>query len=365
MINSEQLKNKELNEYEYSNKSIHLHSSPINITLCTTYKCNMKCIFCLGRGEDPDFSYDIYKNIFDKKLNLVLKKATDICFTGWGEFLLWPGIENFLDYLNKEFPHTNKILTTNGAALSDNLIYKMIESFYTIQISLHTSQPLIHRLLTQSNSFEQILRQLDKLVFLRNQRGSQSQLWVALIFLATSLNIENLPAFVDFAGSHGANHVICNYLTVFKPEQLGLSCFFLPSTTNQKFDEAQIIAQKYNIRLNLPPRFGVKNVIEERNICQDPWKAITIDALGNIHTCCFTSKPIGNLNTDDFESIWNSEEYKELRSYLIEGRLHERCKNCYKFSPVNINDIRSHITFRNSIEKNDIFEILALEKQLP
>lgn len=358
----EQLRNKRINDQEYSSRETHLESGPTNIILCTTYKCNMKCIFCLGRGADPDFDYEIYKNIFEKKMGLFLRKADQICFTGWGEFLLWPEIINFLDYLNKEMPDANKTFTTNGLSLTEEVIHRILVSRYTIQISLHTSNPLTHKMLTQSGCFEQIIMHLDKLIELRKQRDLESRLWIALVFLITSLNIENLPDFVKFAGMRGINSVICNYITIFQPEQLGLTCFFLPETTNRMFDEAQKAVRKYDMDLSLPPKFGAKKAIQQPGVCEEPWKTVFIDALGNVLTCCYAGEPIGNLNTDDFESIWNGKEYRELRSALIEGRPHIRCKNCFKFLPMNVDDIRSHITFRNEKNKEDIFRVLELEK---
>ena len=360
-MRSGQSENKALNEKEYAARKDILQSGPSNIILCSTYKCNMSCIFCLGRGQDPDFNCDIYKTIFENKLRRFLENATDICFTGWGEFLLWPGAADFLGYLNEHFPEANKILTTNGTPLSEAMASKMIIGNYTVQVSLHTSDALIHRSLTQSDFFEQIVINLDNLILLRNENSCHSRLWIVLMFLVTSLNIENLPDFVDFAGLRGANEVFCNYITIFLPEQIGLSCFFSPQNTNRIFDEAQKRAQRYSMRLNLPPRFGLTGGMQRESVCQAPWNTVFIDGLGNIHPCCFSGRPIGNINMDDFGAIWNGENYRELRSCLAENRPHERCKDCYKFSSVNVNDIKSHITFRDIRAKEDIFKRLNLE----
>lgn len=363
MMNAEQLLNKESNEREYSLGNIYLQSRPTHIVLCTTYKCNMKCSFCSGRGEDPDFNHKIYEDIFERKLLQVFKKATHIFFNGWGEILIWPGIDNFLDYLNKYFPEARKTFTTNGLALSERLINKIAESNYTIQVSLHSCQSLIHSLLTQSDHFDQIVSQLDKLILLKKRKDNPESLWIVLMFLITTVNIKNLPDFVDFAGLRGIDEIFCNYITVYRPEQLGLSCFFVPQAVNSIFDEAQERSKKYNnMKLHLPPRFQEKTSVQQNSKCQDPWSNIFIDALGNVHPCCFSGKPIGNINSDDFETIWNGEQYRQLRKSLAEGKPHDRCKNCYKFSPINVNDIRSHITFRDIGIKEDILKFSDSKK---
>ncbi|MGD9015405.1 MAG: radical SAM/SPASM domain-containing protein [Candidatus Omnitrophota bacterium] len=320
----------------------------------------MKCIFCLERGNDPNFSLDVYKNLFMSKLGSNINRATHLFNTGWGEILMFPEMEDFLDYLNKKLPRVTKVFTTNGVPLNKNLILKLTEGRYDLQISLHTSNPLIHRLLTQTNYFEQIVSQIRELVFLRRERNL-SNLYINLIFLVTSLNIENLPDFVDFSGQLGVNSVTCNYLTIFKSEHIKLSCFFLKDSTNKMFDEAQKRAQKYNIKFFLPPRFGSGGEVNKIELCRDPWDHLFVDALGNILPCCYAGEPIGNLNNSDFSSIWNGDEYAQLRSSLIRGEPHERCRDCFKFSSTNIDDIKSHITFRCT-NKNEILASLGIRE---
>lgn len=147
-MTSEQFNNKTLNDIEYFSRKVKLESTPPNIILSTSYKCNMKCIFCLPRTNDPDFSMDIYQNLFRKRLGDPIKKANQVQFTGWGEIFLLLGIEEFLDYLNNNMPEVTKGFTTNGMPLNQSLVLKIVESKYAIQISLHASNALLHRLLT-------------------------------------------------------------------------------------------------------------------------------------------------------------------------------------------------------------------------
>lgn len=361
-MTTEQLDNEALNDVEYSTRQVKLQSTPSNIILCTSFKCNMKCIFCLERGNDPDFNIDTYKNLFENKLGDAIKKATHVYYTGWGEFLLFPGIEDFIDHLNSRIPEVTKVFTTNGSPLNQNLVQKMSEGNYTIQISLHASNALLHRLLTQTDYFEQIRKQIEYLVYLKNQR-KQSNFFISLIFVVTALNIENLPEFIDFAGELGIDAVSATYITIFKPEHIKLSCFFLKETTNRMFDEAEKRAKRYNLRLDLPPRFGTKEIFKDTEPCRDPWDHIYVDALGNILTCCYAGEPIGNLNNKDFVTIWNGDEYIELRGSLIGGMSHKRCSNCFKFRTFNVGDIRSHITSRRYDQEN-ILKELGLEQKV-
>ena len=78
------------------------------------------------------------------------------------------------------------------------------------------------------------------------------------------------------------------------------------------------------MELNLPLRFNTGESLNKIEPCRYVWDHIFIDTSGSICSCCYAGESIGNLNNSDFFSIWNSEEYRGLRSSLIEGRLHRR-----------------------------------------
>lgn len=358
-MDTELFSNKKLNEAEYSSGKVILQSTPTSLIFLTSYNCNMKCIFCFDRGDELNFSLGTYKNYFEPKLKSAISNAQYMYFTGWGEILLLPEINEFIDYLNRNYPEMDKLFTTNGMALNDELVEKLIEGRYALQISLHASSALLHCLITQTERFGQIEKQLRHIVMLKKEK-KLGHPWLNLIFVITSLNIENLPDFIDFAGTMGANEVTCHYLTIFKPEHVKLSCFFLKETTNRIFAIAEERAMKYNMRLTLPPRFGMKKSAHEIAPCRDPWTHILVDPRGNILPCCYAGTPIGNLNEKDFMSIWNSQEYADLRGSLLMNKPNARCVNCSRASPSNIDDIRSHVTSRAC--KKEILKMIGLEE---
>lgn len=54
--------------------------------------------------------------------------------------------------------------------------------------------------------------------------------------------------------------------------------------------------------------------------CPAPWKVFFVEANGNARPCCLISKPMGNINEQTFEEIWNGELYQELRRTFIEQK---------------------------------------------
>ncbi len=336
-------KNLLLNDFEYSTGKLHLESSPEGIGIGAHYSCNAKCIFCLG-GKPKIFSFERYKNFFEPKLGTFIAKAKFLNLCGFGELLLMPGIEEFLDYLNGRIPKVNKIYTTNGTPLINNEFLAMLtKGRSAIEVSLHTCDRQLHRTLTKLNTFDQITAGIKRLISLRKHKAYPT---VVAVFLANTLNIENLPDFVEFSARLGVDRVICNYMTVYHPAHLKFSCFFKQEITNEAFKRAEETAQKLNFEIILPPKFGEDNNSMRQPRCGDPWKYFYVENESSVLPCCFAGEHAGYLEKVDFETIWNGSQYKNLRNSLIQGRPNESCRYCYKYHSSNVNDIRSHINSR-------------------
>lgn len=338
-------KNLLLNDFEYALGKITLESTPEGIGIGAHYLCNAKCIFCLG-GKPKLFSLERYKNFFEKKLGSVINKARYVNLCGFGELFLMPGIEEFLGYINEKIPHANKIFTTNGIPLNNKISNLLAESKSAVEISLHASNSQLHRLLTRTNAFEQIVENIRQLVSLRKDIARPS---ISLVYLINTLNIENLPDFVEFAAGLGVNEILCGYMTVFAPVHLKLSCFFKQEITNSCLEEAEERARKLKILIKLPPKFGRGLQIGKIRLCSDPWKYFYVENEGSVLPCCYAGYHIGYLDQNEFEIIWNGTNYRYLRDSLIKGTPHEWCKYCYRYRSENVNDIRSHINFKPGV----------------
>jgi MoaA/NifB/PqqE/SkfB family radical SAM enzyme len=332
-----------LNDLEYELGKLSLESTPEGIGIGAHYSCNAKCIFCLGGSHKP-FSLQRYKEFFEQKLGHIICRARYLNLCGFGELLLMPGIEEFIDYINNKIPAVNKIYTTNGIALMNNEVITLLtKSQSVVEISLHASNSKLHKLLTRTDSFEQIKSQIKKLVSLRKEKNSPA---VCLVFLLNTLNVENLPDFVELASDLGVDEVICNYMTVFHRSHLKLSCFFKQELTVESFNKALERGRKLKMSIRLPPMFGVDKQASKARICSDPWKYFYVENEGSVLPCCFAGDHVGYLDRVDFWTIWNGAHYKGLRDSLSKKQPLDWCKYCYKYDSSNVNDIRSHISSR-------------------
>ncbi len=85
--------------------------------------------------------------------------------------------------------------------------------------------------------------------------------------------------------------------------------------------------------LVLPPLEGIpEDMPEIVQACQRPWTGLYVENNGFVKVCCFDVKPIGNLDEQSFDEIWNGPLARELRRSFLEDRAPEGCRNCFIFA---------------------------------
>lgn len=343
LFKQNQKDNSQLNDKEFELRKIMLESSPKAFFLQAAGPCNSYCTFC-SRGADYEF-FKLSEHIerFNEKIGTFLQKAEQIILTGSGEFLLLPEAEEILDYFDYSFPQAEKMFSTNGSGLIPKICDKIAnsKSKYTIHVSLHSSTSSLHKVMTRMDCFYKIVGQLNYLLKLKKNTGNPT---INLIFVATTLNIEDLPNFVRFAANLGVDKVICYYNYIYVPSQKYLSCFFKQEVTNKIIDEAERIARSLNIKIDLPPKFGLKDYLKP-GICREPWSQIMLNSKNDIIPCDAAEDSNESLERKDFTEVWNGPYYRSIRKGLVDGTF--SCfKHCFRANPSAVNDFRSHVIHR-------------------
>jgi len=332
--------NNSVRDLEISQKKIRLESTPSYITIGAHYNCNASCVFCLG-GDYPSFTLEKYKNFFEPKLKHVLEKAVNIGFCGFGEILLHPEIGAILDYLNATLPDQSKAFTTNGIMLNETICQKLTDGKYDVMISLHASNGTLHEKLTRTKKFDDILKNVKRLVELKKQK--QSKLSINMVFVVTQDNIEDLISFIKLSKELSTDCVSANYITMFETPHVDMSVFWIKEKANAILSEAEKYKDGFSV--NLPLKFQIYQK-SDNVACRDPWEFFYTEVQGSVNPCCLAGNHIGNLNDSSFEDIWNSGGYFMLREGIVTGNIHTWCKNCLKYDKNNVNKLLSHITFR-------------------
>jgi radical SAM protein with 4Fe4S-binding SPASM domain len=69
-----------------------------------------------------------------------------------------------------------------------------------------------------------------------------------------------------------------------------------------------------------------------KTVCAVPWMHLAFEPSGKVVPCCLTSAHnyfAGDLTTETIDQIWNSENMKNLRKDMIEGREPAVCNKCF------------------------------------
>jgi len=131
---------------------------PKNITLDATNTCNARCIFCDVLQAEPLTREKIERLL--RQIRPALPHTQELAFVGWGEFLLMPGVADFLREMDRDYPDTEKKIVTNGACFTEEIIDIVTNGRYRIDISLHAATTRTHELLTGIRRFDSITRNI-------------------------------------------------------------------------------------------------------------------------------------------------------------------------------------------------------------
>ncbi|MEA5001844.1 MAG: radical SAM protein [Endomicrobiaceae bacterium] len=345
--------NRNLNFREYEQKKVVLESYPTSIFVQIDAPCNQDCLFCSRPESYPYFNLEEFKTKYERKLMPVLERVERINITGSGELLSLPEAKKNLDYFNR-FTYAEKMFATNGSTLTPKMADHIIESNnrYLIHISMHSCDPITHKIMTKSNTYGAVMQNVD---YIMKAKRNTDKLRVNFIFVATTENIEKLPDYVKFAAEKGADNVVVYYNFVYRLDQKYLSTYFAKDKTNEIFDKAWQLSKQLNVNLQLPQRYNQKEYPSE-SMCREAWTQLMINPSGDIITCDAAGDQRETiLDKETFMDVWNGKYFVEIRKKLLNGN--SACSNfCIRANQASLNKFNSHfITRGKSKEEIDKF----------
>jgi MoaA/NifB/PqqE/SkfB family radical SAM enzyme len=340
-----QRENLALGAREYEEKRVVLSSTPRRVFLQINAVCNADCVFCSKGYDYPVFSLDDYLKTAGPRLSRVLSNAEELILTGSGEFLGLPDAERILGWFNREYPHVDKYIATNASHARPR-VWELIassQSRYTLQLSLHSSDPEAHAKMMRYGAWEQVQRNIR---YLAERRAAGASLRLKLMFIMTTLNAEELPAFVRWAAGVGVDEVVAGYFNIYESQQKYLSLYFKQDLANRSIDAAAAAAKELGVTLRLPPKFGdAPPGYVKPSSCPEPWHQIMVNADGRVLPCDVYGNFDETLEGRSFEEVWNGPAYRAVRRALRTGG---GClETCPRQNATAVNDWRAHVIHRH------------------
>lgn len=279
--------------------------------------CNLNCEFCPGTHRDKArISVDNFAYILDK-----IKPYTDYIYLHlMGEPLVHPDLGQLIFTAKEKGFHI--CITTNGVLLNEKTdVLENGEKLHKISISLQAQEAnslLKGRDSYLENCFEFGKKAAENCIVayrLWNEGGADSQNGHILEVME-----RYFPKPWD---EHARGYRLCKNVYLERGE-----VFDWPEIEIEETNLAASYSGKTDLKKN---NFTAKNINPPR-FCYGLRDQVGILVDGTVVPCCLDHNgdiPLGNINTDDFGDIINSDRAQRLYNGFSEGKAVEPlCQNC-------------------------------------
>lgn len=294
---------------------------PYRIDLALTYRCNVECGHCYNQSrEKSELTTGHWKTILDRIWEL---GVPHVIFTG-GEATLRDDLPELVGHAESLGLVTG--LLTNGVRLADEnyLGSLVVAGLDHVQITLESADRNIHNSMTCSDSFADTVQGIKNCIAAGVHTITNTTI--------TRMNLGGMTETIRFAHELGLSAVAANAVIHsgkalegdFAVDQRELEPVIL--RMNETMDELGMRFIWYS-----PTRYCTFNPLEmdlgakrctagEYNLCVEPD--------GEVLPCQSWYESTGNILSDDWDSIWNSELLKGARDRIWAD---DDCRECVHF----------------------------------
>ncbi len=283
-----------------------------------SWKCNQKCMFCYAAGQKhssrPELSTDEWKAAIDKLRNAGVPMLT---FTG-GEPTMRDDISELIDH-SKWFVTR---LNTNGVNLTPELVKKLrAAGLDSVQITLYSSDETVHNRLVGSEHFADTVRGIENAlaagldVSINTPICKLNRSYVKTLKMLHGMGVRYVTA----------SGLICTGGAVDKHGEYDLSS----SELYEIIKEAKGYCDEVGMEIDFtsPGLIGSAELsLLGMNVpsCGAALSNMAIAPDGAVVPCqswLSGEASLGNILTDEFKNIWNSELCRSLRKMTDEEAL--------------------------------------------
>ena len=300
---------------EYADEMTAPHRMDLMVSAMTKdgrWHCNQKCVHCYAAGQihsdEAELSTDEWKEILRKCRAAGIPQVT---FTG-GE----PTMREDLFELIHDARWFISRLNTNGIKLTPEYCKKLHEAeLDSVQITFYSCDPEVHNKLVGAPQFANTAAGIDNAL--------AEGLSLSINTPLCTLNRDYVKT-LEYLHERGVIYVTCSGLITTgnaageASEQLQLSSEELEQILREAVAYCHVSGMEIAFT---SPGWIRQEVFDELNIpspsCGACLSNMAVTPGGNVVPCqsWLSDAPLGNMLTDDWETIWNSEACRECRSY--------------------------------------------------
>lgn len=302
---------------------------PSSIMLELTNHCNLACAICpreyrYGREMDKgQMEPALAKKIIDETLPYI----DSIGITGLGETLLYPHLNEVIDYINSRKRGVLTSFSTN-AVLPDfeKRVTPLIGNIDTIQVSIDGIDD-VYESIRKKASFERF----DQNLAMLTEKCKNSTTTIMLNMVVTKENYHQMPVIVRYARKRGVAYVhYCTFnITSVTELEMSYYSFFKSEDFARKARELdEVIAEEKEVHVEVPSFEPLYNLTD----CMYLWSHFYISWDGFLTPCCAKPFPkelnFGSVIEEKFIDMLNSDKYHAFRRQWMKGSIPKFCRRC-------------------------------------
>jgi radical SAM protein with 4Fe4S-binding SPASM domain len=293
-------------------------------------QCNFRCPHCqVTHWNKAKTRLDVegLTKLLDQFPNLLRVKLQ-----GMGEPLLNKELLGMLELLEKRKIKT--AIVSNGSVMTDTIRDKLLEMSTDINFSIDGASQEVFEGVRVGSSFKRVTENVKKLTTSRKEKKNPKGKTIAARTVVTKQNVHELADIVRLVSDLGLDGLTFQLIMTSWGKASMEEINSQKRVTEAKELEARVTEAKQEAeRVGLPLYVRNDDKYSCKNKCGWPWKSAFIASNGDVVPCAILADSdtvkMGNVFEEDFEMIWNSEKYQELRRQHREHDLPDYCKNCY------------------------------------
>jgi len=288
---------------------------PLSISIEPTTSCNLRCPECpSGLRSFTRPTGMLKEEMFQKSIDELKKHLTYLLFYFQGEPYLNPGFLSMVKYASKSGIYT--ATSTNAHYLTDDIAREtVISGLDRLIISIDGTTQETYQSYRIGGSLEKVIAGTKNIIKWKKSLQSKTP-HIIFQFLVVKPNEHQIEEVYQLANELGVNEVGLKTAQIYDYRE---GSPLIPD--NPHF--SRYIKTKDG-------RYTIKNPL--KNHCWKMWHSSVITWDGKVIPCCFdkdAAHPMGDLNTQSFQTLWRGKSYNEFRKDVLKSRSSiEMCKNC-------------------------------------
>ncbi len=289
---------------------------PFSLSFEPTNFCNLQCIECkTGTDSLTRIKRKLKFDEFQKKFEQLSDYLIYIMLYFQGEPFLNKQIFEMIRFAQKKRVYT--CISTNAQLIDKQMATEIVSSgLNKLLISLDGASPETYKMYRQGGEFQKVIAAIENLNEAKKEL-KQNNPKLILQFLVFRFNEHEIDDIKKLAKQLKVNKLEIKTAQIYDFENSDKSNL-IPTKT------------KYSRYIKINNNFQIKKKL--KNQCFRLWSTSIITCDSKVLPCCFDKDAdfeMGNLNTENFSTIWKSDKYNAFRKQILKNRKQvEICCNC-------------------------------------